>query len=135
LLQDKAEIHIYDPKVTKEQILHDLKYLAQSQSSTYGDWYQANPVIASVAKQSDETSNQSLNPSILQSVHVHTEPYTAMANAHAIAILTEWEEFKTYNWQEVYQYMLKPAFVFDGRNILGKLKLQKIGFKLYSIGK
>jgi len=40
-----------------------------------------------------------------------------MANAHAIAVLTEWDEFKTYDWQKIYTNMLKPAFVFDGRNI------------------
>ena len=135
LLQDKAEIHIYDPKVTKEQIIRDLKYLAQSQSATYGDWYQDNPFIASEAKQSDETSIQSFNPLILQSVHVHTDAYAAMADAHAIAILTEWEEFKTYNWQEVYTQMLKPAFVFDGRNILLSKSLIEIGFEYRGIGK
>ncbi|MDD2303656.1 MAG: UDP-glucose 6-dehydrogenase [Prolixibacteraceae bacterium] len=121
LLQDKAEIHIYDPKVTKDQILRDLKYLTQSQSATYGE--------------SHSELVSGLDPSILQYVHVHSDPYAAMADAHAIAILTEWEEFKTYNWQQVYNHMLKPAFAFDGRNILDKIELQKIGFELYSIGK
>ena len=121
LLQDKAEIHIYDPKVTKEQILRDLKYLAQSQSATYGE---SHPELVSGP-----------DPSILQSVHIHTEPYTAMANAHAIAILTEWEEFKTYNWEEVYENMYKPAFIFDGRNILNAEILKKFGFEVKGIGK
>lgn len=135
LLQDKAEIHIYDPKVTKEQILRDLKYLAQSQSATYGDWYQDNPDIASEAKQSDGTSNSdSFGPSILQSVHLHTEPYSAMAHAHAIAILTEWDEFKTYDWRKIYKNMLKPAFLFDGRNILNTEEIRGIGFEVKGIG-
>jgi len=120
LLQDRAEIHIYDPKVTKEQILRDLKYLAQSQSATYGE---SDPELVSGP-----------DPSILQSVHVHTEPYIAMANAHAIAILTEWEEFKIYDWQKIYKNMLKPAFVFDGRNVLNAIKLKDIGFEYKSIG-
>ncbi len=121
LLQDKAEIHIYDPKVTKEQILRDLKYLTQSQSATYGE---SQSELVSVP-----------DPSILQSVQVHSEPYSAMVNAHAIAILTEWEEFKTYNWEEVYHHMYKPAFVFDGRNILNATILREIGFEVIGIGK
>jgi UDPglucose 6-dehydrogenase len=43
----------------------------------------------------------------------------ACQNSHAIAILTEWDEFKEYDWQKkIYDTMLKPAFVFDGRNLL-----------------
>mgnify|MGYP006190349845 CR=1 FL=1 len=53
----------------------------------------------------------------------------------AIAILTEWDEFKTYEWQNIYENMYKPAFVFDGRNIIEKNSLETIGFNLYSIGK
>ena len=55
-------------------------------------------------------------------------------NAHAIAVLTEWDEFKTYDWQKIYDQMLKPAFVFDGRNILDGEKLKQIGFHYQAIG-
>jgi UDPglucose 6-dehydrogenase len=55
-------------------------------------------------------------------------------NAHAIAVLTEWDEFKDYDWQKIYDSMLKPAFVFDGRNILNAEKLTKIGFQYQAIG-
>ena len=61
-------------------------------------------------------------------------PYEACKNAHAIAVLTEWDEFKTYDWQKIYDGMLKPAFVFDGRNILNKEALEKIGFIYQGIG-
>lgn len=119
LLQDRAEIHIYDPKVTKEQIFRDLKYLASSNHSTYGGYLDSSNQV--------EIENASVN--------IHSDPYSAMANAHAVAILTEWDEFKQYNWDEVYKNMLKPAFVFDGRNILDAEIMQKIGFKLSQIGK
>ena len=46
----------------------------------------------------------------------------ATKEAHAIAILTEWDEFKTYDWKSIHEQMLKPAFVFDGRRLLDKEK-------------
>ena len=49
---------------------------------------------------------------------LQTDPYKALEGAHAIAVLTEWDEFKTYDWQRIYNNMQKPAFVFDGRNVL-----------------
>jgi UDPglucose 6-dehydrogenase len=48
--------------------------------------------------------------------------------------LTEWDEFKTYDWQKIYDHMLKPAFIFDGRNILDGEKLKQIGFHYQAIG-
>ena len=63
------------------------------------------------------------------------DPYKALADTHAIVILTEWDEFKSYDWQRIYDNMQKPAFVFDGRNILVREELEAIGFNLYSIGK
>jgi UDPglucose 6-dehydrogenase len=67
-------------------------------------------------------------------VLVIEDPYKVCENAHAIAVLTEWDEFKTYDWQRIYDSMLKPAFVFDGRNLLNKEELEKIGFVYQSIG-
>ena len=61
-------------------------------------------------------------------------PYEACKDAHAIAILTEWDEFKSYDWQKIYDNMLKPAFVFDGRNILDAEKMHAIGFQYFKIG-
>ena len=47
--------------------------------------------------------------------------------------MTEWDEFKTYDWKKIYSSMKKPAFIFDGRNILDKDEMIKIGFE-YSFG-
>jgi UDPglucose 6-dehydrogenase len=111
LLDDHAEIHIFDPKVTKEQIFKDLEAVGMSP----------------LAK-GDERG-------IEESITVHTSPYPAMDQAHAIALLTEWDEFKTYDWKKIYNNMHKPAFIFDGRNILNAKELIEIGFTYKGIGK
>ncbi len=55
--------------------------------------------------------------------------------AHAVAVLTEWREFTTYDYRKIFDSMEKPAFIFDGRNILDRKALFKIGFNVHSIGK
>jgi UDPglucose 6-dehydrogenase len=105
LLSEQATVVVYDPKVGEEQIQFDLNYL-ESRS---------------------EIENA-------KGVQVAINAYDACNNAHAIAVLTEWDEFKAYDWQKIYDNMLKPAFVFDGRNILNKEELEKIGFVYQGIG-
>ncbi|MBC8011651.1 MAG: UDP-glucose 6-dehydrogenase [Burkholderiales bacterium] len=61
--------------------------------------------------------------------------YEACAGAHAIAIVTEWDEFKTLDYAKIYEGMPKPAFIFDGRNITDLAKLRTIGFRASGIGK
>ena len=105
LLNEQAGIVAYDPKVTKEQMLSDLDYLG--------------------------TRSPEENRKYLTSAN---DPYEACKGAHAIAILTEWDEFKQYDWQRIYDNMQKPAFVFDGRAILDKSNMNEIGFVYYKIG-
>ena len=57
------------------------------------------------------------------------------AGAHAIAILTEWDMFKTLDFQKIYDAMQKPAFLFDGRNIIDHKKCSDIGFNVWAVGK
>ncbi len=59
----------------------------------------------------------------------------ACRGAHAIAIVTEWDEFKTLDYAKIYQSMPQPAFLFDGRNIVNLAKLREIGFRAFGIGK
>ena len=61
--------------------------------------------------------------------------YDACAGAHAIAIVTEWDEFKTLDYARIYAGMPKPAFVFDGRNIVDLEAMRKLGFRAIGIGK
>ena len=63
------------------------------------------------------------------------DPYKAAEDAYAIAVLTEWEEYKNLDYERIYNSMKKPAFIFDGRNILDHKKLFEIGFNVYPIGK
>jgi len=106
LMDDQANIHVYDPKVRHEQMFADVDYL--------------------------NTRSEAENKELLTP---ETDPYEACKDAHAIAILTEWDEFVDYDWQRLYENMMKPAFVFDGRNILDKEKLESIGFVYYGIGR
>lgn len=106
LIDEQANIAVYDPKVEEHQIYFDLDYL--------------------------DTRKAEQNK---QRVTSYQDPYQATDGAHAIAILTEWDEFKDYDWKKIYDNMLKPAFIFDGRNLLDKEKLEKIGFVYQGIGK
>lgn len=105
LINEQAKIAVYDPKVQYKQIICDLDYL--------------------------ETRNSEQNKNQITS---YENAYQACENAHAIAILTEWDEFKTYDWKKIYDSMLKPAFIFDGRNLLDGEKLRAIGFQYQQIG-
>ncbi len=106
LLNEQAHIAVFDPKVDKETIYKDLDYIGTR-----------------------------LPEDNKKGVDIFMDPYDACKNAHAIAVLTEWDEFKNYDWQRIYDSMKKPAFIFDGRNILEGEKLKNIGFVYQGIGK
>jgi UDPglucose 6-dehydrogenase len=72
---------------------------------------------------------------VAERVIFEPDPYIAAQGAHAIAILTEWPQFVELDYQAIYETMTRPAFVFDGRNILDHAKLHEIGFNVYAIGK
>jgi UDPglucose 6-dehydrogenase len=105
LLNEQSKVSVYDPKVTEQQIYTDLDYLGS---------------------RTPEENKESLK--------VVDDPYEVCKGAHAVAVLTEWDEFKSYDWQKIYDNMLKPAHVFDGRNIMDKKALRDIGFKVHAIG-
>jgi UDPglucose 6-dehydrogenase len=105
LINENAQLAVYDPKVSRKKILADLDYL--------------------------ETRTAEKNANSIMSFE---DPYAACKDSHAIAILTEWDEFMQYDWQRIYNSMQKPAFVFDGRNILNGAALEKIGFVYQAIG-
>ncbi len=68
-------------------------------------------------------------------LEIATSALAACADTHAIAVLTEWDEFKTLDFDAILKVMHKPAFVFDGRNILPHQKLSAMGFRVHAIGK
>jgi len=107
LLNERALVSIHDPQVEDEQIKYDFKeYKVLDPEMKFEDY-----------------------------VTLEKDPYKAVAGSHAIAVMTEWDEFKKLDYQRMYDSMQKPAFIFDGRNILDGPKLQKIGFEVYAIGK
>jgi UDPglucose 6-dehydrogenase len=68
-------------------------------------------------------------------VYFALDPYVAARGAHAIALLTEWPVFANLDYEALYREMVKPAFLFDGRNILDHDVLGRIGFRVSGIGK
>ena len=63
------------------------------------------------------------------------DPYAAARDAHAIAVATEWPQFAELDYAAIYETMVHPAFIFDGRNILDHKALYDIGFNVYAVGK
>lgn len=68
-------------------------------------------------------------------VRVFSDPYDSVIGSHAILVITEWDEFKDYDYSRMFMDMKKPASVFDGRIMLDLKKLSSIGFDTFSIGK
>jgi UDPglucose 6-dehydrogenase len=93
LVEEGAEVHIYDPKVRHNEI-------------------------------------KSFFPKAI----TDTDPYEAARGAHAVIVLTEWDEFKDFDYKRIHDNMLRPAFLFDGRNILDHETLTKLGFLVFAVG-
>jgi UDPglucose 6-dehydrogenase len=72
---------------------------------------------------------------VAEQVIFEPDPYAAAQDAHAIAVLTEWPQFVQLDYQSIFDKMIHPSFIFDGRNILDHKKLHNIGFNVYPIGK
>ncbi|MGD9159223.1 MAG: nucleotide sugar dehydrogenase [Desulfobacteraceae bacterium] len=68
-------------------------------------------------------------------VSYEDDPCMAAEGSHAIAVLTEWSIYKDLDYKRIYDSMEKPAFIFDGRNLLDHQKLFDIGFNVFAIGK
>jgi UDPglucose 6-dehydrogenase len=68
-------------------------------------------------------------------IHYIDNPYEATKGCHAIAVMTEWDIYKRLDYKKVYENMVKPALIFDGRNILDHQLCHEIGFNVYPIGK
>jgi UDPglucose 6-dehydrogenase len=113
LLEERAKLSIYDPRVSESQIRAEL---TQAMLGPDGRLSPASERL------------------LAENIEVATSAPAAARNSHAIALLTEWDEFHTLDFPRIYQKMHKPAFLFDGRNRLKILNLQKHGFRYASIG-
>jgi UDPglucose 6-dehydrogenase len=114
LLQEQATIAIYDPKVTEEQIRADLAQVFRQES---GEIHERDQRL------------------IDKNVIVCGSALEAAADAHGVAVMTEWDEFKNIPPADLYEAVFKPAFLFDGRNLLDHQAYIDQGFEVYAIGK
>lgn len=106
LIEEQAELHIYDPKVTQQQILTDLE------------------------KATNQPAGQ-----LQQQIKIYNQTTNIFQQAHAIVIVTEWDEFKKLDYTAIKTQMQQPAFIFDGRNILNPTEITQQGFQYFGIGK
>jgi len=105
LLQEQANLAVYDPKVHDEEMMAEFAY----------------------AKCDMELVQKHLSRD--------ADVYSTCSGAHALAVVTEWDEFKTLDYNKIFASMEKPAFIFDGRNILDHQALTDIGFEVFALGK
>jgi UDPglucose 6-dehydrogenase len=106
LIAEQAELAIYDPKVEPATILNELQRATGLERKDLED-----------------------------RVHCEPGPYQATAAAHAVAVITEWDEFTALDFERIYRGMHEPAFAFDGRNVLPHAAMREIGFEVHAIGK
>ncbi len=107
LLLEKAKLSIYDPRVSEDQIRSDLE---------------------AVFCEPDTELSESKKRLLRDHVEVVSSCDEAARNAHAIAVLTEWDEFAEADFASILSAMRKPAFLFDGRNVLKQLETRKARF-------
>jgi UDPglucose 6-dehydrogenase len=67
-------------------------------------------------------------------VSYHRTNYEALAQADALIILTEWNEFRHPNFQRI-KTELKQPVIFDGRNLYDPALMRALEFSYYSIGR
>jgi UDPglucose 6-dehydrogenase len=115
LLREHARLLIYDPQVTEQQIRRDLKQALR------------NPETGKLRP--DDKAALEKNVKVVSSAE------EAACDSHAVAVLTEWDEFAEVDFAEVRRHMPSPAFIFDGRNLLDHAMLRQQGFELHAIGK
>ncbi len=114
LLRERARLAIYDPRVGEQQIRADLAAACT----------ELNGQLTDHERELIQTN-----------VTVVNDSYEAADGAHAVAVMTEWDEFRELDYAKIYQSMHRPAFVFDGRNLLDHEALSELGFEINAIGK
>ena len=80
LIDNGAKISVYDPMVSEQRMLEDLNSLNTRS-------YEDNKKALSISK----------------------NPVQACKKSYAIAVITEWDEFKFYDWQQIFNDVIKPA--------------------------
>ena len=109
LIAEQAKLTVFDPKVAIEDMFQELNYSCDVNERTF--------------------------PRLKELIKMEPDVYAACKQSHALAVMTEWDMFKTLDYERIFADMAKPAFIFDGRNVLDHKRLREIGFEVYAIGK
>ena len=112
LLENGAILKVHDPMVNEDQIKLDISNLCKKNNFS-----------------------KSKIELFISRITFFKQYKKSVIDSHSIAILTEWDIFLDYDWKFIYSKMIKPSYIFDGRNILNKVLLSEVGFKVVQIGK
>ena len=105
MIDNGAKLLIHDPQVNEKQIANDLKENSSKiDCSSEGGWSYINNI------------------------------YKSAKGVDAIVVLTEWDLYKTLEWEKLFELMRKPAWVFDTRSVVNSENLEKIGFRVWKLG-
>ena len=115
LLEEGAQLAIYDPKVDSEQIARDLQLLASSPPDA-----QAGPTRAALSGEGTWWTCSNVA--------------AAVAGADAVLILTEWQQFRQLDWAALAPLMRRPAWVFDARAVVDSDAVRASGLMLWRVG-
>lgn len=110
-LTEGAFVNIYDPLVEGEQIFNDI------QTKLISEGY----------------SDNDLNK-YMRNVKFFDNVYESINNSFCVSILTEWDDFKSLDWEKISEILQKPSLVADGRNILHGEYIEKFVDKFISVG-
>jgi UDPglucose 6-dehydrogenase len=114
LLIEHASLAVYDPRVSPSQIKADL---LQAFRNDHGEVSARDRAL------------------VEENLIICDSAYEAANGAHGIAVLTEWDEFRDLDPAQLFESVFKPAFMFDGRNLLDHAAYRRAGFEVYAIGK
>ena len=104
LLEEGAHLQIHDPKVDAAQMARDLKRDASEMPDSSGSWCRSESVEA------------------------------ALAGADAVLIMTEWDQYRTLDWDALASRMRRPAWVFDARAVTESQQVRAAGLNLWKVG-
>jgi len=104
LLEEGAQLAIFDPKVSAEQIAADLGVEALVASEGDGVW---QPVV---------------------------DPFAAVCGADAVLLLTEWQQFRQLDWPALAAEMRQPAWLFDARAVADAAAARAAGLRVWVVG-
>jgi len=152
LLAERAELRAHDPKAAPAAMVAETRAAAEAlgldldlglclglglaRFDTAGQPQPHQSALAPALAPAPAPSPIAVGPSEPVPLFTsHSDAYVACEGAHAVVVLTEWPQFKALDWRRIHAACAKPAFVFDGRNLLDHAALRAIGFEVLGIGK